>query len=252
MTEHLSAQATLVIVFALMAGSFVKGITGMGLPLVAIPVMASFLGVEHAVVIMVIPSIVINGCLVWRHRDCAKQVPEMPRLLLAGCFGVPLGAWFLYAASDRVVSTVLAAWIGVYLLLRLIHPSFNLSLRSRFRLAPVTGFCAGAFRASTGIAGPVIGTYSHALRLEPRAYVYAVTTPFMVMALAHFIALVSFRVYTPSLLLESLLALVPAVLGIPLGTSLAGKIKRQVFDKIILILLFVMGLKLLYNVWLGT
>lgn len=252
MTEYLSSEAALIIVLALVAGGFVKGITGMGLPSVAIPVMASFLGVERAVVIMVIPVIVLNGWLVWRYRACAGQVPEMPRLLLAGCFGAPLGAWFLYSASERVLSTLLAAWIGVYLLLRFLHPSFSLSLRSRYRVAPIAGFCAGAFQAATGISAPVIATYSHALQLGSTAYIYAVTAPFMVMAVVHFVALVSFRVYTPRMLLESLLALIPALLVIPLGVYVGEKIKRRAFDNLVVIILVVMGLKLLYNAWWGA
>ena len=252
MVESLSLQAVLIIVLALVAGGFIKGITGLGLPTVVIPAMASFLGVEHAVLIMVIPGLVLNAWQVWRHRDCASQIPEMPRLLLAGCFGAPLGAWFLMTASDRVLSGMLGTWLVVYILLRFLHPNFSLSLPVRHKLAPLTGFCAGALQAATGMSAPVIATYSHALKLEPRAYVYAVVTPFMVMGGVHFFTLVSFRIYTPTLLIESLLAVIPAILVVPLGASLAGRIKKEVFDKFILILLFASCLKLFHSALWGS
>ena len=50
-----------IIGLGLALGAFVKGLTGMGLPLVAVPFMASFLGAEHAIVVMQIPGLVSNA-----------------------------------------------------------------------------------------------------------------------------------------------------------------------------------------------
>ena len=57
---------SLIIMFvALAAGSLVKGISGLGLPLVAIPVMAGFMDVDRAVAIMIIPGFLMNCYLLW-------------------------------------------------------------------------------------------------------------------------------------------------------------------------------------------
>ncbi|MGH8881913.1 MAG: hypothetical protein ACRD0P_31950, partial [Stackebrandtia sp.] len=61
-----------VIVAAIAVGAFIKGATGGGLPQIAIPVMAVFLGVERSVVVMAIPGVVANGWLVWSHRTEAR------------------------------------------------------------------------------------------------------------------------------------------------------------------------------------
>ena len=50
-----------VVFLAIGAGAFIKGLTGTGFPLVAVPVMAVFLGVEHAVIVLQIPNLVSNG-----------------------------------------------------------------------------------------------------------------------------------------------------------------------------------------------
>ncbi|MCH8266251.1 MAG: hypothetical protein IH846_01915, partial [Acidobacteria bacterium] len=113
-------------------------------------------------------------------------------------------------------------------------------------------FCSGALQAATGMSAPAIATYFHALKLEPRAYIYAVATPFLVISVVQFATLVSLGVYTSALLLESLLAAIPAMLVIPLGASFAGKIKKQVFDNIILGLLITASIRLLYSsIWGG-
>ena len=61
-------QALVVIVTAIALGSLIKGVTGSGLPQIAIPVMAIFIGVEHSVVVMAIPGMVSNAWLIWRFR----------------------------------------------------------------------------------------------------------------------------------------------------------------------------------------
>jgi uncharacterized membrane protein YfcA len=52
---------------ALGLGGFVKGATGMGLPLVSVPALAAYLGVPHTLAILTVPLIVTNGWQVWRY-----------------------------------------------------------------------------------------------------------------------------------------------------------------------------------------
>ena len=49
-----------VIFIGLGLGAIVKSFAGAGLPLVAVPFMSIFLGVEHAVVVIQIPNIISN------------------------------------------------------------------------------------------------------------------------------------------------------------------------------------------------
>ena len=65
-----------VVFLAIGAGAFIKGLTGTGFPLVAVPIMAIFLGVEHAVIVLQIPNLVSNLWLVWRYRDKMKTTPH--------------------------------------------------------------------------------------------------------------------------------------------------------------------------------
>ena len=63
----MSFEELLVIATAVILGAVGKGTTGLGLPLTAVPVMASFVGIQDAVVIMSAPTAVSNAMLV---RDC--------------------------------------------------------------------------------------------------------------------------------------------------------------------------------------
>lgn len=246
---ELLPQDLLIIAIALAIGGLVKGITGIGMPIIAIPIMAEFLGVEHSVLIMIPSIIIMNGWLVWSQRADAKDVAEMPALLAYGCVGVIGGSWILFAASERLLATILALWIGVYILIRLLHPSMSFSLQTRHKLTPVVGSLAGIFQGATGISAPILATYLHALRLRPGAYVFAVATPFAVLALAQFLTYVWFEMYTQKILLESGLVLLPALITIPLGARIRTRIDQQLFDHMIMLLIGIMGVRLIYNVW---
>ena len=224
---------------------------GMGLPLVAVPVLAIFVGVERAVLIMIIPSVVLNAYPAWTHRRGAGQVPELKRMLLGALPGAVLGAAILQYASARFLETSLALWIFAYLIFRLLHPDFRLTDRFRRRWSPAVGAAAGALQASTGISAPIIAPYVNALRLKPEAYVFAVCVCFGTFATAHLSVATLSGVLTRDIVLQSLAAIVPALVFIPVGVWARRFISERVFDICIQSTLAVMGARMLYGAWFG-
>jgi len=247
----LAWQAWAVIVFALALGGLTKGVTGLGLPGIAVPIMASFLGVEQAVMIMVLPTLVTNLWLTWRLRDCYREAPEVPRVAIAGIPGIALGAAVLYLASEQFLATVLALWVLAYLILRFMHPQLSLTRKARMRLAPPVGFASGTLQGATGICAPIIVPYVDALGANPRTYVFIFSAVFMSLSLTHLIILGSIQAYTPLLFGQSMLAVVPAMVFVPIGNWLRQFIRPEHFSVLIRVLLFVTAARLLYGAWTG-
>lgn len=247
---ELTWDVWLVIGLALAAGGLTKGIMGTGLPSVAVPIMASFLGVEHAVMIMLLPTLTANVWLAYRLRDCYADVPEVRGMITLGIPGVGLGAAVLYFASERLLATVLSAWVLAYLILRFLRPELSLSGRARRLLGPPVGFTSGALQGATGICAPVIVPYVDALGVKPRTYVFTVATVFMSLSLTHLAILGALRAYTPEQLGQSVLAVIPAMAFVPVGSWLRNYIPPTVFGVLIRVVLFVTAARLLYDAWL--
>jgi len=249
--QGLSAGDLAVIVAAVAVGAVVKGVTGSGLPTIAIPVMAGFLGVERAVVVMAIPTVVTNSWLLWAHRRHAAEARDLPVLLGCGVIGVGTGVWALRALDPRLLALAVAALILLYAAVSLVRPRFRLppSL-TRYLSAPM-GFGGGALQGATGMAGPIVATYVHAFRLPPQAYVFSVSAQFQLFALSQVVIFVALGMYTPARLLESLLALVPALLVLPVGIRLGRRLDRRRFDLTVLGVLIVMSVKLAYDALSG-
>ena len=248
MTE-LPWDAWLVIVLALAAGGLTKGIAGLGLPAIAIPVMAIFLGVEQAVMVMVLPTLAANLWLAWRLRDCYGDVPEVPRIAIAGIPGIVAGAAVLYLASEKFLATVLALWVLAYLVLRFVHPQLSLSKPARHRLAAPVGFLSGTLQGATGICAPVIVPYVDALGVAPRTYVFVFSAVFMSLSLTHLIILGSLQAYSPLLFGQSALAVVPAMACITVGNWLRQFIRPELFGVLIRVVLLVTAARLFYGAW---
>ena len=120
-------EALLVMAVALGAGGLVKGATGMGLPAVAVPILASFLGVPKAVALMCLPILVTNAWQVWRFRADFATADFLPALILAGAVGVGLGTWLITSVPERGLSLGLAVMVLIYVGWALAKPHFTLS-----------------------------------------------------------------------------------------------------------------------------
>jgi uncharacterized protein len=240
-----------VIVAAIAVGAFIKGATGGGLPQIAIPVMAVFLGVEHAVVVMTIPGVIANGWLVWTHRHEAKDTRDLPGMLVAGTVGAVAGTFLLRSLDGRWLSAALALVITGYIVLALARPGFTIPARVTRVASPPVGLVAGGLQGATGISGPLLTTWLHGFGMKPRAFVFAISTLFCVFAVVQAVTLAGIGLYTTERVVQSLLALIPIALTLPLGSAAARRLSPLTFQRIVLVLLAASVVSLLHDTFAG-
>jgi uncharacterized membrane protein YfcA len=232
---------------ALSIGAVVKGATGMGLPLVALPVIASVMGLQHAVGLMTIPLILTNVMQVWRFRDTAREegMGFMPAFLVTCAVGVVLGTWALTSFPERALLFTLGVIILGYIALKLAAPHLVVSASLAQKTSPFVGTATGILHGATGISAPIGVTYIHAMGFRREKHLFAVSAMFLLLSAVQLPALFVAGVMRPEWLLQGILALVPILVFMPVGQALAGKLSRKAFDRMILIFLGVMGLKML-------
>jgi uncharacterized protein len=240
-----------VIVAAIAVGAFIKGATGGGLPQIAIPVMAVFVGVEDAVVVMTIPGVIANGWLVWTHRHEARNTHDLPGMLVAGTAGAVVGTLLLHSLDGRWLSGALAVVIAAYIVLAIAHPGFTIPARVTRYASPPVGLVAGGLQGATGISGPLLTTWLHGFGLKPRAFVFGISTLFFVFAVVQMVTLAGVGLYTTERVLLSLLALIPIALALPLGSAAARRLDPQTFQRIVLVLLAASVASLLHDTFSG-
>jgi len=219
------------ILCAIAVGSFIKGVTGSGLPQIAIPVIAVFLGVERAVVIMALPGVVTNTLMMWEHRASARQTRDLPVLVTMGVIGSVIGTIGLATLDPALLSLALAGVGALYVALFLSRYELRMPVRLSRLVSPPLGLVAGMLQGSTGISGPLLTTYLHAFRLPRSPFIFSLVTLFNVLAVAQVAALVRVDLYTPERLFESLLAVLPMLVFLPLGARFSARLSQQRFDR---------------------
>ena len=243
--------STLLIALVFVLAGLVKGVTGMGLPTVAMALLTLTLPPLEAAALLIVPSAVTN---VWQLAMGPALYPLWRRLwpmLVSVCVGTALGGCLLMAPADDYVSTDAGgtAWASLVLGLALAgYGALGLSgWRGRVAPAaerwggPLAGVATGVLAGVTGVFVMPVAPYLQALDLEKDDLVQALGMAFTVSTLALAVLLTCRGNWQASSAGGSVLALVPAGAGMLLGQWLRDRMPAAVFRRCFFVSLLALG-----------
>jgi uncharacterized membrane protein YfcA len=227
----------LILVAGLAVAGFAKGTTGMGLPLVATPLLAGVFGPRAAVVIVTIPIFAANSILLlqgWRRLDVLRGVVP---IVLASAAGTVIGVNLLALLDQRTFAILISLIVVVFLLRgdRLVGDDPG-ARRARI-VGPVIGLVGGVLQGTTSIASPLIGSYFHARRLDRHDYVIVLAAIFELNAVIQLAGYALLGLYTPEIVAIGLVGLVPTLVALALGIAVRARMDQRRFRQLILVLL---------------
>ncbi|ORE94623.1 glutamine amidotransferase [Stappia sp. 22II-S9-Z10] len=218
-------------------GSVMKGAIGIGLPLLATPVLSIHLGVPAAIAIVAVPIVVTNIQQVVKFRaELPKQRYLVP-YLIAGMVGVGAGTFVLAHAPVDVLQIGLGAAVLAYLGSRVLLPPFEVSMEESRRLGAPFGFLAGLMQGAVGISSVVSIAFLTALKLERPGFVGSISAMFLVLSAIQILALLVEGTMTWERFGLGVLSLVATVVGMPIGDRLASRLSMDGFRRIIFVML---------------
>jgi uncharacterized membrane protein YfcA len=236
------------VVAAITIGALLKGITGAGLPVMAVPMLASITSVESAVVLMLLPGIAANAWLVGAHRRHFPLLKDHLPFLITGFIGGLLGTWLLAELSDRWLKLILAGWLGLYLYQYFFHRQVGQRIAAGRWLAGPIGLAAGVSQGASGISASLVAPYYHARGLKKEAFAFALSFTFLLLHAAQWTAIFKLQLMTREHAILGLAAVLPTLLFIQMGIRVSGRISDLVFNRLIIGLLIVMEIKLIFDI----
>jgi len=249
MMPAISASVSLAEMAAILAslfmGGILKGVTGAGAPIIAIPVMAAILDLPTAVMIMLLPNLLTNIGQSWQFRSHQPERRFLWPYLAGGACGVLLGTALLTGLPSRGLDMLVAGAVLLYVAFRLVKPGWTVSGALARTLAAPAGVAAGVLQGATGLSAPATLSFLGAVRLPRPAFVATVALLFLIFSTVHITALTILGVFTFTLALISLCALAPILLGMQVGSRLSARIDHVTFDRVVLCLLVVVAVKTL-------
>jgi uncharacterized membrane protein YfcA len=220
------ALATVFITF-LLAG-FIKGVVGLGLPTIAMGLLAIFMPPAQAAALLILPSLATN---LWQALVGPGLLPLLRRLwpmLLGVCLGTWAGAGLMLAVPPPLAGGALGMALILYALAGLARFELHLGRADRF-LAPVIGAATGLVTAVTGVFVIPAVPYLQGLGLGKEALVQALGLSFTVSTLALAGNLLGSGLLTSELALPSLLGLVAALAGMAVGQAVRLRLSQERF-----------------------
>lgn len=229
----------------LFLAGIVKGATGLGYASCALPFLVASVGLRPAMALVLIPAMAtnINVALTAGHlQETARRFKSLYLAMVPGIFvGVVLLLWI----NQQLAVISLGLIIIVYVLLALLKPTLSLNRTLEARLMVPTGFCNGVITGLTGSQVMPLFPYMMALDLAPNQLVQAINLGVILASVALGVGLLATGIMTWSLLLASMIAIIPALVGVRFGTLARAHIPPDKFRLVVLNILFFTGMLLI-------
>jgi uncharacterized membrane protein YfcA len=239
MTDSLLSLS--LIAFAFILAGLVKGVIGMGLPTIAIGILGLVIAPVEAAAMLVIPSLVTN---IWQLISGPSFIALLKRfktLLIGICCGTPLGVSFIVSGQTAIVTAGLGFVLMAYGIYGLAAVRISIAARAESWLSPLIGFVTGIVSGATGIAALPTAPYFTALELNRDDLIQALGLSFTVASISLAIGLLITGEFEVEIATTSLLALVPAFIGMFFGQFLRKKIPQDKFRRYFFFSLVLLG-----------
>ena len=244
-----SAENLLMIGAIFLLAGFVKGVVGLGLPTVALALVAATLGLKQGMALMLIPALATN---IWQSLSGGALRAVLRRMwvfLLAASIGAWFGVDVLAEADAALMSGLLGIVLVCYAGISLVTQQIPAPGRHERWMSPPVGLLAGFVAGLTGSFMVPGALYLQALRLPRDILVQALGVAFVTTVLVLTAALARHQILTWQIGLLSTVALGPAFAGMALGRRLRQSLPEIVFRRVFFSALLGLGIYIVARVF---
>ncbi len=238
-------------VCSLIVAGLLKGTIGIGMPVVALPLLSLFIDVKSAAMLLSMPLIFSNLPQALEGGKTGRCLMQLMPVILGMIPGLFLGVRILLTLDATVAKSIagfaLMAVGGVTLL------TPKLQLQSRFVLPTgiTFGFFGGILGGIAAMPGPLVFIFLLAKGLRGKAFTKEASLYLVVSAGLLAILLTASRQFSWLDVSVSTAATLPVVLGMCVGQHMRDKIAAETFKKLVLIAVIAGGAELARHGFFG-
>lgn len=219
-----------------------RGFSGFGAALTIAPVLALAVGPRTAIPAILIVMLVTSIQLVpraWNSADWKTVIP----LSVGGAIGIPIGAWLLVVVDQELIRRSISATVTFFAILMLIGWRYRGSVKPAF--SAIAGGLGGFISGAAAAGGPAVIMFllagpESAARNRAAIILYFLFTQGVALVVYWFGGLM-----TAKTLWVALPMLPTLILGTWVGEKCFGKASDQLYRRIALAFLLVIGLSTL-------
>ena len=251
MAELLDPQVILLGALIYLLSGMVKGVLGIGLPLIGVPLLSFLVPVPTAIALLSIPILLSNIWQMFQGEGLGDAIRRFWPLLLTLMVGITIGARLLVGFDQATIDPLLGGLLIAISLTNLVAWRPRITPPMERILGPVIGFAGGLLGGMTSFFGPPIVLYMVSLRLPREHFISAIATAYLCGVVPLNVSLAVYEFLTLDEALISLAAMAPVFAGLLIGQRLRRLLPQEVFRKALLIVLMIIGAMLIRRAMIG-
>lgn len=240
----ITAGNILALSLIIFVASAVRGFTGFGLALIAVPLIQFLMPVTDTAVFIAVINICFSILYYRRSKAIIKTQPIGTMALWTG-IGVACGTLILKFVNPAYIQLVWGLLI-LFIVIALVR-GLTLNIRSDRITMTLSGLLGGVLSGATGITGPPVAIILSSLK-TPKEKFNAVISVFILFAVSYALIfyLIAGLVRAETLLLA--LCCIPAMLaGLYTGDHMVSRSSQRTFTTIVYFVLVIMGIITLFK-----
>ncbi len=235
---------------AMACGGFIKGLLGIGTPLLTVPMMALVLPVHDAVVIMAFPVVVAN---LWQVYDADQPAATIRRFwpaFVALLVGTLAGVKIFTGIDEKTLLLLVGVLVICFTILQ--GSSRKITIPTRLEKPAGVAFCgsAGLIGGLSSMFGPMMILYLVSLpALDKNRFVNTISFLYVAAVVPWVVIMVIAGVLDVPLAIVSALAIMPLAVGLIVGRLVRKYVQETIFYRMILGVLICSGISLMWRAW---
>lgn len=247
MFELFAPWVLLYVALAFAAAGFVKGLVGFGLPLVSISLTAQVVPIDQAVVLNIAPVIASNLFQAFHGGHALPALRRFKWLLVALLAGLALGTHLLATIDPDLLLLIIGIIVIGYCVLDMTGLKLYIRPGQETPAGILTGLIAGVMGGLSTSYGPPLVIYLIGVRLPRAEFIATVGLLWLLAGLFLAGAYWTVALLTGPMALTSLVMAVPTMFGFVFGDRLGRRFKPQVFRRLLLLALMLIGFSLIHR-----
>ncbi|MDE2167412.1 MAG: sulfite exporter TauE/SafE family protein [Alphaproteobacteria bacterium] len=235
----------------LLAGSTVKGVAGIGLPLVAVPLLTVLVNLKTAVTMTTVPIISSNLMQSFQGGHFPHLVKRFWTLLVPLFVTIFTTTRLLVVLSERVLDVIIGvAVISIPLILHFVPHIRVIHAHQRWA-NPLVGIVSGLLGGISTFYGPPIMLYVFGMRLPKDEFIPTISLMYTIASFGMLLGIYANAVASVPEIGISVLMLIPTAIGMWIGRLVHVQLSERRFQHIVIAIYVATGLTFLAHAWLG-
>lgn len=233
------------VVCSLIVAGLLKGTIGVGMPVVALPLLSLFIDIKSAAMLLSMPLVFSNLPQALEGGKTGQCLMQLTPVLLGMIPGLFLGVRVLLALDANVARMI----AGVVLIgvggMTLLAPKLQLQPRLVLPAGIAFGFFGGILGGLAAMSGPLVFIFLLAKGLRGQAFTKEASLFLVISSAFLAVLLTASREFSWIDVSVSTAAMLPVAVGMYAGQHMRDKIAPETFRKLVLIAVIAAGAELL-------